>query len=385
MLSASALWWLVALASRLTPGWTVSWALAPGHAHALLMGFSYMPMFFAGFLLTAGPRWLALPAVPARTLLPTAATWLLGWAVFLTGAHADATLAALGLAVVASAWSLFVWRLARMLRASAVADRTHLRIIGAACAIGAAALWVAASGLAVGEPAVVHAALAAGLWWFLAPVFTTAMHRMVPFFGAAAPRLDERHPNWLLWTLIAVLALQVPLASGLGGRLALAPATFALDALASLLVLWLAVRWSSVQNLRIRLLAMLYVGFTWLGVALALQAVSAALVWSSGGASDLRLAVLHALGMGFFGSVQLAFVTRVSAGQGGRAQAADDFAWALFWALQAAIGLRIAGAWRGDAPALLLAAALLWATAMIAWSLRYIRWYGQPRIDGRPG
>jgi len=150
MLSASAPWWLVAIASRLTPGWNISWAVAPAHSHAL----------------------------------PTAATWLAGWGIFLTGAHADATLGVLGLAVVASGWSLFAWRLARMLRASTVAD---------------------------------------------------------------------------------------------------------------------------------------------------------------------------------------------------------DVAWALFWLLQATIALRIAGASRGDAPALLLAAALLWAAAMLAWSIRYVRWYGQPRSDGRPG
>lgn len=384
MLSASALWWLAALVSRATPGAAMPWALAPGHAHALLMGFSFMPMFFAGFLFTAGPRWLALPPVTARALLPTVAAWPVGWGVFLVGAHADPALAAVGLAVVATGWSLFVWRLVRMLGASAVSDRTHLRIIASACAVGAVALWVAASGAALDEPIAVRAALAAGLWCFLAPVFAAAMHRMVPFLGVAWPRLDDRHPNWLLWTLVAVLALQVPFASGLGAEGPVAAATLVLDAAASLLVLGLALRWVSIQNLRIRMLSMLHAGFVWLGVALALQAVTAAQALSGTDGRELRLAAAHALGMGFFGSLQLTFVTRVSAGQDGRAQAADDLAWTLFWLLQAAVVLRLAAAWRSDVPELLIAAVAMWATVMVAWSMRYVRWYGRPRSDGRP-
>jgi uncharacterized protein involved in response to NO len=385
MLAASALWWLAVLLSRAIPGGAVSWALAPGHAHALLMGFSFMPMFFAGFLFTAGPRWLALPPVAAGALLPTAAAWPIGWGLFLVGAHADPTLAAAGLAVVATGWSLFAWRFACMLGASAVADRTHLRIIAGACVAGAIAMWSAASGTALDEPIAVRTALAAGLWWFLAPVFATAMHRMVPFLGVAWPRLDDRHPNWLLWTLVAVLALQVPFASGLGTARPIVAATLVLDAAASLLVLGLALRWVSIQNLRIRMLAMLHAGFVWLGVALALQAFTAAQALSGAQAHESRLAAAHALGMGFFGSLQLTFVTRVSAGQDGRAQAADDLAWTLFWLLQAAVALRLAAAWRSDLPGLLIAAVALWATVMVAWSMRYARWYGRPRSDGRPG
>ena len=385
MVSASALWWLAVLAARFVPGSGLTWSVAPGHAHALLMAFSFMPMFFAGFLMTAGPRWLALPAVAARTLLPTVAAWLTGWASFVAGAHADVRLAAFGLAMVAAGWSAFAWRFARMLASSKVRDRTHLRVIGAASGVGAAALWLAAAGLASDEPTVVQAAISVGLWWFLAPTFATAMHRMVPAFGALTPRLDERHPNWLLWTLLAVLAMQVPLTAWPPGAVALAPATLVLDTAAATLVLWLAFRWATLQNLRIRLLAMLHVGFAWLGISLALLAASAAATWSGGGTADLRLAGLHALGIGFFGSAQLAFVTRVSAGQTGRSQAADDIAWALFRALQAAVALRIAAAWRPDAAALVLAAALLWAAVMLAWSVRYARWYGRPRIDGRPG
>ena len=383
-LSTSALWWLATLGAHFA-GWEARWAVAPAHAHALLMSFSFMPMFFAGFLFTAGPRWLALAAVPARRLLPTAAAWLAGWAAFLVGVHADPAIAALGLAVVAAGWTLFAWRLAQLLRRSAVDDRTHLRIIAGACAIGAAALWTGAAGLATGRAAWLGVAISAGLWWFLAPVFATAMHRMVPFFGVAAPRLDERHPEWLLWTLLVVLGLQVPLASGVLANPLLAALTFIVDGAAAALVLGLALRWRATQNLRIRLLAMLDLGFVWLGLALVLQAASAAQAWWAGEAHQPSIASLHALGMGFFGSIQFAFVTRVSAGQDGRAQAIDGIAWALFLVLQAAVAVRIAAAWLPSTPTLLLAAAALWMIAMLAWAARHARWYGRPRSDGRPG
>ncbi len=383
MVSASALWWLVTLTAQLVVHRPIRWAVAPAHAHALLMSFSFMPMFFAGFLFTAGPRWLALPAVPGRSLLPVAAAWLAGWGVFLAGVHLDAKLAAAGLAAVAAAWTLFVWRLARLFRLGRVSDRTHLGVIACACGVGAAVLWAAASGLVAGAAALVGAALAVGLWGFLAPVFATAMHRMVPFFGVAAPRLDERHPEWLLWTLLALLGLQLPLASGLLANTLFAASAFVVDAAAAALVLALALRWRATQNLRIRLLAMLNLGFVWLGLALALQAASAAQAWWTGAPVRPSVASVHALGMGFFGSIQFAFVTRVSAGQDGRAQAIDGIAWTLFLVLQAAVGLRLAAAWLPAAPALLLAAATLWAIAMLAWAARHARWYGRPRSHGR--
>lgn len=385
MVSASALWWLATLAAQLVAHRPIHWAVAPTHAHALLMSFSFMPMFFAGFLFTAGPRWLALGTMPAHSLLPVAAAWLAGWGVFLAGVHLDPTLAATGLAVVATGWTVFVWRLAQLLRRSRVADRTHLRVIGCACGVGAAALWAAAAGLAAGAPAAVGAALAVGLWWFLSPVFATAMHRMVPFFGVAAPRLDERHPEWLLWTLLALLGLQVPFASGPLANPMLAATALVVDAGAAALVFGLALRWRATQNLRIRLLAMLNLGFVWLGLAFALQAASAAQAWFSGEANHSPIPSLHALGMGFFGSIQFAFVTRVSAGQDGRAQAIDRFAWALFLILQAAVALRLVAAWLPATPSLLLAAAVLWAFAMLAWAVRHARWYGRPRSDGRAG
>ena len=88
-------------------------------------------------------------------------------------------------------------------------------------------------------------------------------------------------------------------------------------------MLWLAVAWGLVQSLKIRLLAMLHIGFVWLGLAFVLGGASQLLGLASG-VPVLGLGALHALSMGCLGSLMLAMVTRVSCGHSGRALVADN-------------------------------------------------------------
>ena len=104
------------------------------------------------------------------------------------------------------------------------------------------------------------------------------------------------------------------------------------------------------------------------------------------GLGGLGLASLHALSMGFLGSILLAMATRVSCGHGGRTLAADDLAWALYGLLQVAVVVRLwAVLWPGSGSWSLPIAAVLWLAAVGGWALRYGRWYGRPRADGKPG
>jgi len=161
-------------------------------------------------------------------------------------------------------------------------------------------------------------------------------------------------------------------------------AQVAVEAPAAVLLLWLAVRWGLVQSLKIRLLAMLHGGFVWLGLCLALAAVSHGLL--AGGGKGLGLAPTHALSMGYLGATLIAMITRVASGHSGRPLAADNLAWALYWGLQAAALLRVGAAlWpQADGPLILLAVAA-WAGATTGWAWRYGGWLGRPRADGRPG
>ena len=388
MLATSALWWLLALAAR-HAGVALPWAVAPPLAHALFMAMGFMPLFIVGFLFTAGPRWLGLPDVPARSLRDPVLAMLSGWLLALAGFHLHAVLAGLGVALAAGGWSVVVLRFSRLLRLSPVADQLHPRVITVAAAVGAAALWLAAWALASGQVTALRIAAQLALWGCLAPVFATVSHRMIPFFTASAlPLLDAWRPNWLLWVMLAVLVF-----CGLGAVAELlwwpVPVAWrwvqvAVEAPAALLLLWLARRWGLVQSLKIRLLAMLHGGFVWFGLALALAALSHGL--QAGGGGGLGLAPTHALSMGYLGATLIAMTTRVAAGHSGRPLAADDLAWALYWGLQTAVLLRVAAAlWPAVEVPLLLLAVTIWALAATGWAWRYGGWLGRPRIDGRPG
>jgi uncharacterized protein involved in response to NO len=174
-----------------------------------------------------------------------------------------------------------------------------------------------------------------------------------------------------------------PLGGQLGFVWTLARGVFELAA--GGVLLWLAVVWGLMQSLKNRLLAMLHIGFMWLGLALVLGG-AAQLLGLVQGVPVLGLGSLHALTMGCLASLMLAMVTRVSCGHSGRALVADRIAWTLFLALQAATVLRIAAAAHSAlSPWLLLPAALLWAGIMLVWGVRLAGWYGRLRADGRAG
>nr|WP_316638498.1 NnrS family protein [uncultured Roseateles sp.] len=399
MLASSGLWWCLALVAQ-SQGRPLPWTVAPAVAHGLVMSFGFMPLFVTGFLFTAGPKWLEQPAVEARRLLAPVLAQLGGWGVFLIGVHGPepafgAALCGFGLSAVALGWGQVLWRFMHLLRLSRAADQLHARLIAAGGVLGALALWAAAFGLATARPALVQAATQIALWGFAGTVFATVSHRMIPFFSAAAlPALDAWRPRWLLWCWTGLFALE---AAALLGELLWGPLSPALRALQGLLeliaglgLLALALRWGVVQSLKLRLLAMLHLGFVWLGLALLLLAVSHGLMAATAGRLSLGLAPLHAYTMGFLGSTLLAMVTRVSCGHGGRTSTADNFIWPLFWLLQLAVLLRVLGgvlqaAGVGPVLPLLAWTALIWAAVCSAWALRYGHWYGLPRVDGRPG
>jgi uncharacterized protein involved in response to NO len=386
MLALSALWWAGVTASWLVPGLQIRWAVPFNLAHAALMSFGFMPLFFTGFLFTAGPKWLGVPAVSAQALMPCILLSCAGWLVYLMGVHGLAHLAAIGLGAVTLGWAGFVWQFWALVRASGVADKLHARVIAVACTVGVGALLTCAAGFMFDSPAAVRIGLGIGLWWFLAPVYAAVLHRMIPFFThSAVPTLDAWRPNWLLWSWLFALAAQVPLT--LLDHPVAQPLRLLVDVPAAVLLLAIAVRWGFVQSLSIRLLAMLHVGFLWLGIAFTLLALSAAVSALTDGAHDLGRAPLHALTMGFLGSTMVAMVTRVSCGHGGRSLVADDYVWRLFLALQGAVVLRVAAelvptAASGWALAL---AGLVWAAVMVPWSWRHMGWYGRTRLDGKPG
>lgn len=384
-------WCIVVLALGQGPGLR-SW-LAPSLAHGIVMSLGFMPLFFTGFLFTAGPKWLDRPAPSAESLLSPVLAMLAGWIVFVLSLAArdpavGRVLGTAGMGAVAWGWLGIVLRFVSMIRASTVADRLHARVVAAGCLFGVGALMAIAVGLATGTDTLVRAAVLSSLWGFIGVVFAGVAHRMIPFFsGAPSPLPSTLRPEWLLRVFIALFGVEstVAISQGLGieWRHALRLAVGCFELATGALLLVFAALWFRTPAVRLRLPAMLHLGFSWLGFAILLAGISR-LAGLPTASLPLGLAPLHAFTMGFLGSIMLAMLTRVTCGQESLKLVADDFIWRMFWVLQLAVAARLAAvALSGIAPAwgsaLLSAAAIGWAGVTVGWVLRYGRRFGEPR------
>ena len=393
VLVVAAGWWALVQLDRVSAVLSLPYALSPSLVHGTVMTFGFIPLFFSGFLFTAGPKWLGVTPPQTRQLLVPLLLQASGWMLWLIGAHLHGLMAlvALVLSCVGLAWvTALFWGL---IRRSEAEDQLHARTAGVACVVGCLSLGGLALSLLLGEPALARACVLTGLWGFIVVVYVVVAHRMIPFFTSSAmPLVNAWRPSWALWLMLGVAAFEVAAAwvehaawlrgfAEAGWRFVRG----AIELVAGGVLLWLAVVWGLVQSLKNRLLAMLHIGFVWLGLSLLLAGVSQWLsLWQ--GTPVLALGSLHALTMGCLASLMLAMVTRVSCGHSGRALVADNLTWALFCLLQLATLLRIGAAAQSPFAAwVLLGAVLTWASVMGVWGVRLGSWYGRLRADARPG
>jgi uncharacterized protein involved in response to NO len=383
-LLAASTWWGLHLLTRYTgsPLFALELAVAPIWAHSFLILFTVFPTFFLGFLFTTFPRWMNGPPVPrgvyvAAPLLLTAAT-----ASWLAGVHSSTPMQLVAVALATTGLVAALVALLRVLLEAATvvphAIVTSIAFaIGVVCAIGfGLGLWRA-------DDAVLHFAVRAALWGFLLPVFYAVCHRMIPFFSqGVVPGYVPWRPTWLLAAVVGLAWLR--LLVGTAGALHLLPW---LDAALLLLTAASAVRWSSLGARGHPLLWTLYAAYAWLPCAMLLQLARDA-SFSLTGQWALGRAPIHALGMGFFGGMLVAMVTRVTMGHSGQPLAMDRVALGSFLVVQVAALARV-GSEIATAPAatqwLLLGSAAAWLAAFVVWSLRHAPIYLAPRRDGRPG
>jgi uncharacterized protein involved in response to NO len=381
------------LLDRVSTVVALPYAMSPSLVHGAVMSFGFIPLFFSGFMFTAGPKWLDVTPPSVRQLLTPLLLQAGGWWLWLAGAHLDVrialfglTLATLGLIWVSGLFWQLIWR-------SPALDRVHAMVVGVGCVLGCVSLLGVALAMVLDAPEFATACVLTGLWGFIVVGYVAVAHRMIPFFTSSAlPMMVAWRPFWILWLMLATTFLEVVavwvelngLADGAAG------ATWmglrgSLELAAGTVLLWLAWVWGLVQSLKNRLLAMLHIGFVWLALALLLSGASQWLGVSSG-IPVLGLGPMHALSMGCLASLMLAMVTRVSCAHSGRALHADKLIWSLFWLLQLTTVMRIAAdAYPSLANGLLLPAALLWGGVMSAWGVHLGNWYGRVRTDGRPG
>ena len=375
----SMLWWTLALAAG-TWGWA-HWPQAPIPtiwAHAMLAQYGMLGPFIFGFTLTVFPRWSGQPELRRGAYVPVFIGVFGGYVLAVIGLLDLRPLLLAGFALLLAGWLYGITRLLGVLRAARSRDRWAWSIL-AALTLGALGLALFLAVLMGAPGALAIAAIRIGTFGFLLPVFFSVIHRMLPFFSAnVIPGYRTVRPAWslpLLWVLLL---------AHLGFGFAGLPTWRALaDALLALFFLGHWIAWQPWKARRPGLLAVLYLAFAWLPLAFVLFALGG--FRGEGAYGVLDMAALHALTVGFFGSILVGMVTRVTHGHSGRPLAMGAIPWFTFLAVQAVALARVIDALAGGGALAYTLTAAAWVAAFLPWALRSAWIYLTPRRDGRPG
>lgn len=357
------------------PVWPLLTVFPASTVHAMLMAGGVLPWFVFGFILTAGPRWQGAGDLVQADYLPPflllGAGWITVWIAFVVPAVLP-----FGLVSVLAGWVMVARLLGRIAMRPATA-REHIAYVALAAWAGAAGIaaygWMAATGDLVWG----RLGLSLIVWGFLPPVFFSVAHRMLPFFTSAAVRgYVARRPAWALRVLVAASLAHGALAfAELPGWLWLADLP-AMIAAATLSRVW----WRR-EVLANRMVLVLHLAFAWLAPAFALFALQSLL------SGRLGQAPMHALVLGFFGSMAIGMVSRVTLGHSGRPVQADGAMWAAFGLMQGAAVLRLLGELPLPAVAQTLTwlSSMCWIGAFAVWSASYAPMLWRRRADGEAG
>jgi len=372
-------WWAAWLAST---RW--QWFAMPqptpyaGWLHAFVMQYQVLPSFFFGFLLTTFPRWMGLPEFGRWRYLPVGIGLFGGQMVTLFGAFGWSAGIATGTILTIIGWSAGLLALGPLLFREK-GTTWHARSCFAALCLGLAGLVAWLVFLLGASPLYAFASIKIGTFGLLMPVYVTVAHRMFPFFaGNTVPGYKAWRPLWLLGAFWVCAMAHLALELVHGYRWLWAPDLGLLALTTTLLWRW----WP--RGSRNGLLVTLFVGLAWLPTAFALYSAQS-IAYLQTGMFWLGRAPAHALFIGFFGSILIAMVTRVTQGHSGRPLRMPAAAWLAFIAIQAVAMLRIAAELVPDPMAWMAVAALGWLVAFAPWVLRIGRIYLSPRADGKPG
>jgi uncharacterized protein involved in response to NO len=356
-------------------------ALPAGWLHAFVMQYQLLPAFFFGFLLTVFPRWMSLPAPTKWHYVPVGVGLFGGQMLTLAGALGAPQLLYAGIALTVAGWTVAFALLLRLVWLDA-ARTWHAVSCLAALGFGLFGIVLFVAYAAGGDARLAFASIKVGTFGLLLPVYATVAHRMFPFFaGNVVPGYTPWRPlPWLaaFWCL-ALVHLGLELVHGYAWLWTVDAAWLALTAH------WLWRNWPSSRSAPVPpLLRVLVLGYAWLPVALALYVAQSAR-FAFDGAFALGRAPAHALFVGFFGSLLVAMVTRVTQGHSGRPLELGRIPAVAFVALQCVAVLRIAAEVLPDSLAWQAIAAVGWLLAFAPWVVRSLRIYALPRIDGKPG
>ena len=373
------LWWALELTWMRfgLHGWPQP-SIPPGWAHAMLLQYGMFPLFMFGFLLTVFPRWLSQPALPRARYVPVAGAVFGGYVLANLGLLDLPWLLKGGFILMLAGYLSGLYTLAQVFRASRERN-DHARSCLLALGLGTLGLVAFLAYLFGGPDACATLAIKLGTFGLLLPIFFSVVHRMLPFFsGNVARGYVVIRPRWslpLVWLLL-LAHLLLDWRGALGWL-------WLVDIPLALVFGWHALAWQPWKAMRPGVLAVLHLAFVWLPLAFVLYAVQD-VIYAASGRLLLGRAPLHALAIGFFGSMLVAMVTRVTQGHSGRPLQMGAVAWLCFGLLQLVALLRIRAELGGDAYLWLVIAAYGWLLAFLPWVLRSAWIWLTPRADGKP-
>ena len=379
------LWWLLEMATRYgMAGQAIAWSIMPHAAHIYLMVFGLFPSFIFGFIMTTFPRWMGGKEISAQRYVSAFVLLLLGNVLFYIGLATQHFILLLAVASTLAGWAVGMQALLRVVLDTPPSDKSNPIVILLAlllgwCGLGAFLMW-----LLCGQILWLQIATQTGVWLFLVPLFVSVGHRMIPFFTMSA--LSDQsiaRPNWPWWVILAGSALHAIL------QMMDAVAWLWLaDAAMTIAAFYLSYSWGFRRSFRNTLLAILHIGFAWLGIAMLLSTIQSAVqLFSHGTMIIWGLAPLHALTIGFFGSLVIGMGTRVTLGHSGMPFKVDMALKLMFAGMQADAILRVLADILPHQYSLWLhlATALIWLACFTPWVWRYLPVYWRVRVDGKPG
>ncbi len=353
-------------------------SMPAGWMHAIVMQYSVLPPFIFGFLLTVFPRWLNLPALTKWHYLPIGLGLLGGQLVLLVGLFGYPHMVLIGLFQITAGWIAGLIILFKLYR-KAKQKVWHANSMLVALNFGLVGLLLVLAYCLSGNAEFMMVAIKLGTFALLLPIYFTVCHRMLPFFASCVLK-DYRvyRPMWslaLFWTMALIhIALEI---AHLNAWLWLP------DCILALLSIHLLWRWWPSESVP-PLMRVLLLGFAWLPIAMLLYSTQSLYLLASN-QMVLGRAPAHALFIGFFGSLLVAMVTRVTQGHSGRPLQLGWPAGFAFVMIQLVCIFRIGAEIMSDYLYWQSIAAVLWLCAFLPWVLRSSFIYVTPRVDGQEG
>jgi len=370
-------WWLSDLAGRYGRFYApVNWAASPTTIHSFLMIYGFFPFFIFGFLMTTFPRWMNGEEVERKIYLPSFLLLFTGMLLYYIALFISEKVMMMAQILYLAGWAVGVYALLRVYWRSKHPDKLHATITAFVLLLG----WILLACSIFGGSDLQEIAKIGGIWVLLLPVFFLVSHRMIPFFSAnAIPNYKVVRPMWAL-VVIAIFSVLHGILEIIGGQ----SLTWVVDLPMAIIAFYLTMAWRIRNSLSVPILAMLHIGFAWLGLAMMIYAVQSFTLLITGQPYFGR-AALHALTIGYFTSIVLAMATRVTLGHSGRRLVLDNSMWIIFIVFQAAPMLRIFSELPGlstqQKGCLYLCSALVWIICFGLWAFKFLPIYWERKTS----